>query len=458
MRMKEAAPEKEKKIGLCFILTLWWMITIGLVLFPGSGSMGRALSAELKPGKPPSVSFDFDAPPDTNIRLTPHLSFGAEFEIESEMVLNPDLDRGTKDDRRVMQPQLEMALSYDPTEFFQAFLNMELTWDIEDDQAGERTREVSLEADQLYFLFREILPATSLQIGRQEFKDEREWLFDEDLDAVRVFYRLSRLAFELSASRERLVGKDLLHAEEKEPVNHYFLVGRYAISSEAEATLYALLRDDRRPDQEQPLFFGFSSLGDIGENLEYWVELAHVRGKDGDRKIRGFGFDVGSTLEFDLPLKPYLTLGYAFGTGDDDPDDLTDRSFRQTGFQDNTAKFGGVVKILYYGEFLDPELSNLSIFTSGIGIRPVKAFSADLVYHSYRQHRKSDEMRDSQLEIDPTGDSKDIGQEIDLVLGYKIKKPDIGVEFAVGRFFPGDAFPPEAEGAWGFRFEMEYAF
>jgi alginate production protein len=458
MVMQACAPEKRGRLSICFILVLFWMGTSHLLPFSEGVFVQEALSAEGKPGNPPSIGFDFDDPPDTHIRLTPHLTFGAEIEIESEMVINPDLDRRTADNRRVIEPELEIALSYDPTEFFQAFLDMELTYELEDDQAGERTRLTTLEVSRLYVLFREILPGTSLQIGRQEFKDEREWLFDADLDGIRVFYRLSRFGLELSAAREELLGKDLLRHDESEPVNHYFLIGRYAIASEAEAMLYALFRDDRTPAQDQPLFLGFRSLGEIGEDIEYWADIAHVRGKEGERKIRGFGFDVGATREFDLPLKPYFTLGYAFGTGDDDPGDSIDKNFRQTGFQDNTTKFGGVVKILYYGEVLDPELSNLAVFTCGIGIRPAKTLSFDLIYHSYRQHRRSDEIRDSQLERDPTGESKDIGREIDLVIGYKTKKPNIGVEFAVGRFFPGSAFPDGSDGAWGFRFEMGYAF
>ncbi|HSX81117.1 MAG TPA: hypothetical protein VLQ80_21430 [Candidatus Saccharimonadia bacterium] len=33
------------------------------------------------------------------------------------------------------------------------------------------------------------------RIGRQKFDDDREWLFDEDLDGVRVWYRWSALTF-----------------------------------------------------------------------------------------------------------------------------------------------------------------------------------------------------------------------------------------------------------------------
>ena len=108
-----------------------------------------------------------------------------------------------------------------------------------------------------------------------------------------------------------------------------------------------------------------------------------MRGREGSKKIRGIGFDLGATYQFDLPLKPSVAVGYAFGTGTADPKGLVDKSFRQTGLQENEDRFHGVTSFKYYGELFDPELSNLMIFTGGIGIRPTRNSSIDLVYHYY---------------------------------------------------------------------------
>ena len=62
-----------------------------------------------------------------------------------------------------------------------------------------------------------------------------------------------------------------------------------------------------------------------------------------------------------------------------------DHAFRQTGIQDNNDKFGGVTSFKYYGELLEPELSNLHILTAGIGRRFGRRMSLDLIYHNYRQ-------------------------------------------------------------------------
>ena len=121
------------------------------------------------------------------------------------------------------------------------------------------------------------------------------------------------------------------------------------------------------------------SFGEPLDGLEYWLDAAYVRGRDSSTDIRAFGADMGATYTFDAPLTPYVTLAYAFGSGDRSTTKGTDESFRQTGLQDNDAKFGGVASFRYYGEVLDLELSNISIYTAGIGFRPTKMSSIDLV-------------------------------------------------------------------------------
>jgi hypothetical protein len=56
-------------------------------------------------------------------------------------------------------------------------------------------------------------------------------------------------------------------------------------------------------------------------------KLGHVRGKDEDgRRLRGYGVNLGGTCRFaNLPLHPSISLGYAYGSGDDE----NDASFRK---------------------------------------------------------------------------------------------------------------------------------
>jgi alginate production protein len=184
------------------------------------------------------------------------------------------------------------------------------------------------------------------------------------------------------------------------------------------------------------------------ENFSYWSEFAIASGHDQlARQINAFGFDVGGTYRFPwLPLSPSITLGYALGSGGSATGDRTNKEFRQTGLQSNEQKFAGLSEFKYYGEVLDPELSNLKIFTAGIGFRPFRDTSVDLVYHIYRLHAFSEDLRNSgltaQLNQDATRTSYDVGREVDLIIGFRnvfgIQR--LGIDVRAGLFFPGTAF------------------
>jgi hypothetical protein len=347
-------------------------------LGPGAGS-------ELPPGergrKEPGV-FDPGDPPETRYRLAPFLTFGAEIELDYTFRRNLDLAARRNDDVSLLAPELSLAWSFDPTPAFQAFLNVALSRELvlaEGVDGAGASDDLVLEIKEAFVWLRHPGGA-SLQVGRQRFEDERAWLYDEELDAIRLRYQRGDLAVELSVSRDGLVRKDVLSAEPRERGNNYVLLVGYRLLDEVELEGYAIVRDDRDADRRRPLFLGLRSRGEPVEDLDYWLELAFVTGRDGPNRIRGWGVDLGVTYEFQVASKPAVTLGVAFGSGDRNPDDGHDGNFRQTGLHDNQGDFGGAATFKYYGQVLDPELSNLAIFTVGIGIRPRESFSLDLVY------------------------------------------------------------------------------
>lgn len=404
------------------------------------------------------IEYDFDAPPKTRHHLTEHLTFGSQVEFDFEYERNYDLDKTEDDDVFILEPVLEVALSYDPTPWFQGFANFRFLDEIELDAPEDHTsRDSQLIVAKAFVNFREFADGLSLTLGRQDFEDEREWLYDEDLDGARLFFRRTSLGLEASVSRREIVGNDLLNHDRKERIDNYFLVGRYALGDDAEAGAYLLFRDDREERDDDPIFLGLRSSGALTSNLDYWIEAAHVRGSEGTVDIRGYGFDLGGTYVFDGPWQPSLTLGAAFGTGDRDRSDGTDHGFRQTGLQDNNDKFNGVTSFKYYGEVFDPELSNMAVLTGGVGIRPSRKSSLDLVYHYYRQHRADDELRDVDIDEDPEGLKRSLGHGLDLVFGFR-EFEDFDVEAIFGMFMPGAAFPDDADNAYFAGLEFEFNF
>lgn len=127
----------------------------------------------------------------------------------------------------------------------------------------------------------------------------------------------------------------------------------------------------------EPIFLGARSIRELAPRLEHWIDLALVRGSEDGRDIRAWGFDAGLEYETELPGEIELSVGVAFCSGDANPGDAVDGSFRQTGLRGS---------YFYYGEVLAPELSNMWIATAGIGFSPADDISIDLLYHCYRQH------------------------------------------------------------------------
>jgi alginate production protein len=415
------------------------------------GSVGRPSGA---------AAVDLEAPTETRYRLTPALTFGAEVELAYEFRRSLEREERREVDESSLTPELSLAASFDPNPAFQGFLNVALLREFLLEGAGDTgaSEEVALELTEAFLRLGALSDGPSVQVGRQRFEDEREWLYDEELDALRLRYLRGALAAELSASRHGLARKDLLRPNRGERIDNYALGATYRLPRSIELEGYAIVRNDRAADRRRPVFLGVRSRGEPVEDLDYWLELGYVGGRDGPERIGGWGLDLGAIYEWQTGPRPALTLGVAFGSGDRDPDDGLDRSFRQTGLQDNEGDFGGSASFKYYGEVLDPELSNLAVFTAGTGIRPGERFSLDLVYHYYLQHRPSEALRDAGIDAEPCGCSRRLGSAVDLIVGLEEVRGRVDAVAVLGYLSPGAAFPEGPDGAWVVRAEVQFRF
>ncbi len=273
----------------------------------------------------------------------------------------------------------------------------------------------------------------SLQAGRQDFDEEREWLYDERLDGARLHWRTEHWYAEVGGA----IGRDF--ADDDDSTRDRTLLNalvRYYVEPKWWLTAYWLDVDDGTATNLEPTLFGVRSFARPWHGLGHWGEFAYARGQDGTKDIDGWAFDVGLLYRFDVALQPSIYAGYAYAPGRATTDATT--GFRQSGFQDNNAKFGGVTSFKYYGEVALPELSNSEVTTLGVGVRP-GSFSADVVLHTYAQDYLSTTWVGSDLRTTPNGRSNDLGYEVDLVLGYRHEKR-LTAEIVLGRFEPGSAF------------------
>ena len=303
---------------------------------------------------------------------------------------------------------------------------------LEEDEDAESTSRTRL--GETFFYVRDVFGAgVDVQVGRQDFDDEREWIYDQNLDAVRLIADRKRTRIELSASTTLDGGNDRDEAS-------VTVAGSWSRKlRRKEAGFWFLRRDVSLGAGEENLHVGARALGRWLPASECWIDAAILRGDADGVELDGWGYDVGATWEPDFAGPLSFTLAYALGRGDTDLSDGVDEGFHQTGFQDNNAKFAGVTSFKYYGELFDPELANLGVFTAGLGVRLPQRTSLDLVYHAYRQDVAQASIRDADIDAVPTGDDPDLGSELDLIFGCR-RWERWDLEIVGAWFSPGAAF------------------
>lgn len=334
-----------------------------------------------------------------------------------------------------------------------------------------------------------------IQLGRQNFKEAREWWWDDDLDAARMYFDDGPLHLELGVARE--LARESTEDDDIDTLHKgvYRGIGQasWLWAPRQTIELYALYHDDRSkrddvgtivPEAAEDssdarlTWLGVRAIGqrsteDAG-TVKYWADFGIVRGRErlyefddantgrrllterSKRDVRGHAFDIGLSWQTPLKWRPAFTAAYAQGSGDDGSG--TDSSYRQTGLHNNKARFFGVNRFRFYGELLRPELSNLSVSTLAVGLPFFERSSVELVHHRYRQVKAADSMRDINVDADLTGSSRDIGSEIDVIFGFR---DALRWDFAVvaSRFTAGDAYGARArEHAYLWLFEATYNF
>ena len=388
--------------------------------------------------------FDPDAKPPLPIKIGDKISVGGKVNLKFDIRNNSeDLDSNIGDTLSRFETQVSAAGLINPLPNIDIyaegrFTDLQL---IEDEfDVGEEKTDVELR--RAYIHWRDFTEQHfDLQVGRQRFKDDREWIYDDNLDAFRVYYKPGKFSAELSVSSILIDLED-----DRDKTVNYVLYSQYEYDKKEMFALFGVVRQDR-DGIDDTYTFGASWRGrPLNNRNKIWIDNAVFIGRNRDKEWKqGYGVDAGFSKSFKLPLRPNFTIASAFGSKD----------FRQTGLEDNNARFKGSTNFKYYGEVFDPELSNLFITTLGIGIKPHKKKSLDLVYHYFYQVEKRDRLVSPDIEPDPTGESRDIGHEIDLILGASITEY-VKVAFVGGLFFPGSAFEEDDLSYFG-EIELQFA-
>jgi hypothetical protein len=270
-------------------------------------------------------------------------------------------------------------------------------------------------------------------VGRQRFRDSRTWFFDEYLDAARLAVDIASWHLETTVADGLFAGPEATRRRRDQRQAIASIARR--LNKHTTAAAFFIARDDRNR-HEQPVWIGGSLDGRLTRALKYWGNGGVRRGRAESLKLRGWAIDAAAAYKFPVPTAPALSAGYAVASGDESRSDGIDSNFRQTGLQDNIARFHGLKRFAYYGEVFHPELSNLKILTIGTGMKPLERASIDLVYHRYAQERLRRTLASNALAATGTGRSPRLGDEVDLIVSVQRFRP-VDLSVATGIFWPG---------------------
>ncbi|MFQ5767211.1 MAG: alginate export family protein [Acidobacteriota bacterium] len=381
----------------------------------------------------------------------------ADFKDQENFDLFDDLDRDLE--TRRLRTRLELTLP--PHGHLSGMVQVEAQNESAvRDQAGLFQDRSQFTLGKTYLLLSGVLGRRgSLMVGRSRFDDSRDWLYNINLDAVRFFFDTARFHLESSISRQLIDP-----SRRQKDITNGLLMASFYPGRGHTLSAYFFNRHDGHRDLKgvrrdfSPRYVGVSAHRKRGGAWNYWLEAVQVRGRDGQFSLRGHALDAGVTLVAPLAGRPSLTVGYAAGSGDDHPGDGVNRTFRQTGLQLNNGKWDGVTNFRFYGELLRPELANIRIETLGLGLRPRRKTSLDLVFHRYRLDKPSSSLvrsaiKDRRLNFMDL----DIGREWDLVAGFE-EMSHLEFELDLGYFSPGKAFLGPTDGAVTVRFKAKVVF
>ena len=329
-------------------------------------------------------------------------------------------------------------------------------------------------------------PGESIRFGRERLKENSGLWWDDDITLVRWIFDTSLLDSTIGVAQkfaEMRTDNNELQDEEQDIArffaktrwqwrkSHYLGVlvthgegyGDQAMEAAArgqssdemytESLTWAAVQADRD-------YFDWHS----HEAFQYFAQIGAVQGTDSvvspdgttpsgyrarERDVSGWAADLG--LRAQLVDTPRWVIGahgaYASGGSEREETD----AFRQSSLECKRSRFTGTrSQVQRFGEAVQPDWSNLKVFTLYTALSDRDTWDANLLYHRYWLSDQAGTLRSDLIEPGFTGTSDDLGQSVDLVLGYYGDRASTSwaafdVRLRGGAFMPGDAYGDQAD-------------
>ncbi len=309
-------------------------------------------------------------------------------------------------------------------------------------------------------LFLEVNPHDNLRfrLGRQAFDDPMEFIWDEELDGIRLSFDIGDIELELSQTRED--GFEASTLDRVDEIDNTYAAVTISPNKNTSWTPYVIYRTGDELGNSPQIDNTWIGLQAIvqpkNSSWRYWLHATAMDGTETEAgteiNLEGRAYQLGINWTANRAWKPTLTFAFSHATGGE-----RDERFRQTGLHGNDFALNDKSTFRYFGEVLDPELTNIRILTVGIGAEITKKWTADVAVHSYQQVELEDNLRGSDIDFEPLGLNDDLGIGADLIVNYEYGK-QLNLLMTAGRFVPGDAFSEGRDDAWIARLEVEFKF
>ncbi|MFQ5346643.1 MAG: alginate export family protein [Rhodothalassiaceae bacterium] len=278
-----------------------------------------------------------------------------------------------------------------------------------------------------------------LRAGRQELLFGAQRLISplnwgntrRNFDGVRIGYRRGALAIDAWFTNPRPVtGRDR-DRNSRSDFSGLYLSWTGVPGQTFEVYALNLDSDPRAGGDSNFWTFGIHGKGQLGALLwesENMIQTGTVAGQD--FRATSLTFGLGRALGDILPLAPTLWLYYDRASGDGDPDDGRDRTFRQL-FPLAHAYFGAVDLVAR---------QNVESLSARLSLRPHPLLTTFAVFHDFALARATDALYNAggaPIRRDASGVSgKDVGRELDLILRLSPRSWTT-IELGFARFWAG---------------------
>jgi alginate production protein len=415
------------------------------------------VAEDVNPAAPPVVNAD--APPPTPFVLSEHWRMGIN--VSADTTYENARSLSAPGSVLALQPEPQISFLYERPGKFRYFTSFKIRRDIPfKDERPARQYPFIVEPDELYARW-EVAPGAILTLGRARMTDRRNWIFgnsEDKNDSLQFQYRDVRNVLQFAVVGNDLMPRNILRPNVPRISSTYLATYERIQATSFRATGFVLAQDRiGGGDGHDRTYFGLRARGNLFGKLDYWTDSVLLRGTDGANKLRSYAYDIGMMYTAPMVWSPRAVVSYAFGSGDGQSTDGIDRRFHETGLSDQKFQFNGVSRFKYYGEAVDPDLSNIGIATAAVGARLSEIRSIDVVYHHYVLDHASGGLYAARIDRQPTGVARVLGDSIDLIVGHR-DRSGLELEMIAGYFMPGAAFGHDARSHVRAQLKIKYNF